>query len=222
MQSEFWDKHAEKYDDAITRHDFQYLRTIDSTAPLLKESDVLLDLGCASGEICLDLADKVLRIRGIDTSTVMIELARQKARTRKITNVDFSPSDAFDADLAENSFSAITAFSVFHLVDDLPSVLNRLYRLLAPGGLLVSLTPCLLERNWIFRTLVGLAQKSRLAPPIHGLAFDELAPLVIQSGFEIIEDELWDEHDAIRRVVARKPITQGESGEGNDNENVEM
>jgi hypothetical protein len=45
---------------------------------------------------------------------------------------------------------------------------------------------------------------------------------VIQSGFEIIEDELWDEHDAIRRVVARKPITQGESGEGNDNENVEM
>jgi ubiquinone/menaquinone biosynthesis C-methylase UbiE len=222
MQSEFWDKHAEKYDDAITRHDFQYLRTIDSTAPLLKESDVLLDLGCASGEICLDLADKVLRIRGIDTSTVMIELARQKARTRKITNVDFSPSDAFDADLAENSFSAITAFSVFHLVDDLPSVLNRLYRLLAPGGLLVSLTPCLLERNWIFRTLVGLAQKSRLAPPIHGLAFDELAPLVIQSGFEIIEDELWDEHDAIRRVVARKPITQGESGEGDDNENVEM
>jgi predicted TPR repeat methyltransferase len=82
MQSEFWDKHAEKYDDAITRHDFQYLRTIDSTAPLLKESDVLLDLGCASGEICLDLADKVLRIRGIDTSTVMIELARQKARLR--------------------------------------------------------------------------------------------------------------------------------------------
>jgi ubiquinone/menaquinone biosynthesis C-methylase UbiE len=222
MQSEFWDKRAEKYDDAITRHDLQYVRTIDSTTPLLKQSDVLLDLGCASGEICLDLADKVLRIRGIDTSTVMIELARQKARTRNITNVDFSPSDAFDADLAENSFSAITAFSVFHLVDDLPSVLNRLYRLLAPGGLLVSLTPCLLERNWIFRTLVGLAQKSRLAPPIHGLAFDELAPLMIQSGFEIIEDELWDEHDAIRRVVARKPITQGESGEGDDNENVEM
>jgi ubiquinone/menaquinone biosynthesis C-methylase UbiE len=148
MQSEFWDKHAEKYDDAITRHDFQYLRTIDSTAPLLKESDVLLDLGCASGEICLDLADKVLRIRGIDTSTVMIELARQKARTRKITNVDFSPSDAFDADLAENSFSAITAFSVFHLVDDLPSVLNRLYRLLAPGGLLVSLSACLRETGY--------------------------------------------------------------------------
>jgi ubiquinone/menaquinone biosynthesis C-methylase UbiE len=214
MQCEFWDKRAERYDDAITRHDLQYVRTIDSTTPLLKESDVLLDLGCASGEICLDLADRVSRIRGIDTSTGMIELARQKARTRNIANVDFSPSDAFDADLEEDSFSAITAFSVFHLVDDLPSVLNRLYRLLAPGGLLVSLTPCLLERNWIFRTLVGLAQKSRLAPPIRGLAFDELAPLMIQSGFEVIEDGLWDEHDAIQRVVARKPTTQDESGEG--------
>ena len=37
---------------------------------------------------------------------------------------------------------------------------------------------------------------------------------MIQGGFEVIEDELWDERDAIQRVVARKPTTQNESKEG--------
>lgn len=214
MQSDFWDKRAEKYDDEITRHDLQYLRTIDSTAPLLKESDVVLDLGCASGEMCLDLAATVSRVRGIDTSGGMIELATQKLRARDIKNADFSRSDAFDTDLENGAFSAITAFNVFHLVEDLPAVLARLYCLLTPGGLLVSQTPCLGERNWIFRTLVGLAQKSGLAPPIRGLAFDELASLMIRCGFEVIDNELWDEHDAIQRVVARKPTILDESRQG--------
>lgn len=214
MQSEFWDKRAEKYDDEITRHDLQYVRTIDSTAPLLKESDVVLDLGCASGEMCIGLAAKVSRVQGIDTSSGMIELAKQKLHARDITNANFSRTDAFDADLKNSSFSVITAFNVFHLVENLPAVLDRLYGLLMPGGLLVSQTPCLLERNWILRTLVGFAQKSRLAPPIRGLAFDELASLMTQSGFDVIDNELWDEHDAIQRVVARKPTILDESGKG--------
>jgi ubiquinone/menaquinone biosynthesis C-methylase UbiE len=160
------------------------------------------------------MAAKVSRVHGIDTSIGMIELAKQKLHARDITNADFSRTDAFDAGLENSSFSVITAFNVFHLVENLPTVLDRVHCLLMPGGLLVSQTPCLRERAWIFRTLVGFAQKSRLAPPIRGLAFDELAPLMIQSGFEVIEDELWDEHDAIQRVVARKPTTQDESGEG--------
>jgi ubiquinone/menaquinone biosynthesis C-methylase UbiE len=208
MQSDFWDKRAEKYDDEITRHDLQYLRTIENTVPLLRQSDVVLDLGCASGEMCFDLAAKVSRVQGIDTSSGMIELAKQKLRARDIENADFSQSDAFDADLENGSFSAITAFNVFHLVEDLPGVLDRLHCLLTPGGLLVSQTPCLRERNWIVRTLVGLAQKSGLAPPIRGLTFDELASLMIRSGFEIIDSELWDEDDAIQRVVATKPATK--------------
>lgn len=208
MQSEFWDKRAEKYDEEITRHDIQYRRTIKDTVPLLKETDVVLDLGCASGEMCFDLAPKVLRVQGIDTSSGMIELANQKSRARDFENVDFSRSDAFDVDLENGSFSAITAFSVFHLVENLPDVLDRLYCLLMPGGLVISQTPCLRERNWIFRTFVGLAQKTRLAPPILHLSYGDLASLMIRSGFEIVDNEQWDEDDAIQWVLARKPATK--------------
>jgi SAM-dependent methyltransferase len=205
MQHKFWDRRARKYDDEITRHDSQYIKTMQSTVPLLTETDILLDLGCASGEICLDLALLVARVHGIDTSGGMIELANQKVHERGIGNVDFSRSDAFDTSLGRCSFSTITAFNVLHLVEDLPGILDRLNDLLVPGGLLVSQTPCLRERKWIFRFLVSMAQKSGLAPPILGLAFDELETQIIQSGFEILDSGLWDEGNAMQRVVARKP-----------------
>ncbi|MDH3218745.1 MAG: class I SAM-dependent methyltransferase [Gammaproteobacteria bacterium] len=205
MQEIFWDRRARKYDDEISHHDSLYQKTLQSTETLLNDQDVLLDLGCASGEISLDLAPLVAQVHGIDTSGRMIELANQKMRARDIRNIDFSRIDAFDRSLETHSFSAITAFNVLHLVENLSGVLDRLYCLLTPGGLLVSQTPCLRERGWIFRILVRLAQKSRLCPPILNIAFDELAPLFIRSGFEILDSELWDESQSIQRVVARRP-----------------
>lgn len=205
QQHEFWDGRARKYDEEITRHNSQYTKTMQSTILLLTESDIVLDLGCASGETCLDLAPLVARVQGIDTSDGMIELANQKLCTRDIGNVDFNRSDAFDASLEPGSFSKIIAFNVLHLLEDLSGIMGRLHSLLMPGGLLISQTPCLRERKWIFRFLVDLAQKSGLAPPIQGLAFGELDSLVTRGGFEILDSELWDEDEAIRRVVARKP-----------------
>ena len=203
--SMFWDDRAQKYDEEIRRHDPLYARTINSTRSLLSDSDVVLDFGCGSGEMGLDIASDVQRVHGIDVSGKMIDLANQKVRDRKVGNADFSHVDAFDQRLVENSFSAVTAFNIFHLVDDIPGVLARLHDLLQPGGLLVSQTPCLGERNWLVRSLIGLAQRLGFAPPIHSLTFTELESLVACSGLEILENEIWDERDAIQRVVARKP-----------------
>ena len=102
------------------------------------------------------------------------------------------------------SFSAIIAFSIFHLVDDIPRVLARLNDLLRPGGLLISQTPCLGERGWIFRSLISLAQKLGLAPTIISLRIAELESLVTSGNFEIIENEIWDEKNALQWIVARK------------------
>ena len=201
----FWDNRAQKYDDEIQRHDSLYARTINSTKSLLSDSDVVLDFGCGSGEMGLDIASHIQRVHGIDTSGKMIELANEKVRDRKVGNADFSQADAFDQRLIESSFSTVTAFNIFHLVDDIPGVLARLHDLLQPGGLLVSQTPCLGERNWLVQSLIGLAQSLGFAPPIHSLTFAKLGSLVASSGFEILKNEIWDEKDAIQRVVARKP-----------------
>ena len=102
------------------------------------------------------------------------------------------------------SYSAILAFNVLHLTENAAGVLARLRDLLAPGGILISQTPCLRERRWIFRSLVALARASGMAPPILNLKFGELESLISGTGFEIVHSETWDEEEAIQRVVARK------------------
>lgn len=201
--AEFWDKRSKQYDDAISRHDFPFDRTIERTKELLSRSDVLLDYGCGSGEFCLELAACVRRVYGIDTSTGMIDLAKGKVHERQIDNAIFDQTDLFGRNLDRQSFSSALAFSIFHLVDDVSTVLARLNDLLEPGGLLISETPCLGEKNWLFRSLISLAHKPGLLPKIRSLSRDELESAVTGNGFEIIESEIWDSKHASLWIVAR-------------------
>ncbi len=200
----FWDKRSKKYDDNVKKHDSLYEKTIDSTQSLLTNSDVVLDFACASGEMSLDIAPHVQRVHGIDLSVKMIELANQKARDRQVGNINFDQMDAFDQRLVSNSFSAVVAFNIFHLLYDAPKVLARLNNLLPTEGLLISQTPCLGERSWFFRSLISRAQKLRIAPTICSLTIVELESLVSTSGFEIFETKIWDEKNAVQWIVARK------------------
>lgn len=204
MSVKMWDKRARNYDDAIKNHDDVYDKTIESTKALLSRSDVVLDFACASGEISLDIAAYIRRIHGIDTSAKMIELAKNKSLNRQVDSIRFDQIDVFDPSLARFSFSAIIAFSIFHLVDDAQKVLARLNDLMAAGGLLITQTPCLGERGWFFKSLIGLAQKVGVAPYIRNLNITELESLVSSSGFEIIENVIWDEKNAVQWIVARK------------------
>lgn len=201
---EFWDKRAKNYDDKVREHDVSYDRTIEGAKSLLCSSDVVLDVGCASGEMSLDIAPYVKSIHGIDVSGKMIQLARQKALDRQVSNVSFSQGDAIDEGLSRRSFSAIIAFNVFHLLDDVSKTLLRLDELLSSGGLLVSQTPCLGERNWIFRSFISLAQKVGLVPPIRSLTVAELESLVSDAKFGILESTMWDEKFAVQWIAARK------------------
>ncbi len=200
----FWDKKSKNYDKNIKKYNFVYKKTIDSARSLLTNSDVVLDFACGTGAISLDIAPHVQKVLGIDLSEKMIALANKKVRERHIDNASFSQIDAFDQRLESNSFSAILAFHIFHLVDDAPKVLTRLNDLLAPGGLLISQTPCLSERGWLFRSMIGLAQKLGVAPPIRNFRIPELESLVSSTNFEIIETKILWEKYSDEWIAARK------------------
>ncbi len=204
MTAKFWDKRAQKYNDGIEKHDAVYMQTAESTKSLLSTSDVVLDLGCASGDFSLDIAPRVQRVRGIDTSPKMIAIATEKASERSADNVTFSPTDLFDRSLDGHGYTVVLAFNVLHLVEDVSAVLGRINRLLPTGALLISQTPCLGERGPLFRWLVGFAQKVKIAPPILSLSIHELERETAGAGFEIAESKEWDPKNAIHWIVARK------------------
>jgi len=204
MKATFWDKRSKSYEEDIKKHDSLYIKTIDSTVSLLTESDVVLDFACASGEYSLDIAPHVQRLQGIDLSLKMIELANQKARDRQVANVSFGQIVAFDQSLESDSFSAVIAFNIIHLLEDAPRVLARLNDLLAAKGLLISKTPCLGERNWFVRSMINLIQKLGFVPPVRNLTIAELESLVSNGNFEILESKMWDQENGVQWLVARK------------------
>lgn len=204
MSATFWDKRSLSYDEGIQNHDGAFDQTIASTKSLLSPSDIVLDVGCASGEYSLDLAPHVQHIHGIDVSQKMIELADQKALHRQINNIRFCQMDVLDPSLTEQSFSIVIAFNVLHLVDDIPQVLSRLHSLLKPGGLIISQTPCLEQMGFILRGFIGLAQKVGLAPKVLSLSSCRLEQLLSHHQFAIEENKPWDVQHVTQWIIARK------------------
>lgn len=204
MTAKFWDKRAEKYDGLVRKHDADYLRTIASAKSLLSTSDVVLDIGCATGEYSLDIAPFVQRVHGIDTSANMIALATKKASDRSIGNATFSAADVFDRSLAAHGYTAVLAFSVLHLVEEIRPVLGRINELLPKGEWLISQTPCLSESSFLFKWFIGVARKVKIVPPILSFTALELEATIAGEGFDIAESELWDRRKAINWIVARK------------------
>ncbi len=202
-QSEFWDKRSDKYDINIRGENF-FAPTIEKTKTLLNESDVVLDVGCATGEIGLEIANFVKHVHGIDTSKVMIDKAKSKAEERKINNVEFDCLDVDAQSIERESYNKVFAFNIFHLVDNPTLAINRMSELLCESGYVVSETPCLGERGWLFRVLITVFVKVGMAPPILGLSYRRIKQMFLDNKFEIIQEEILDNKDKVIWIVAKK------------------
>lgn len=204
MSNTFWDKTADKYDRSIQSHDAGYDRLIDWTTARLNEADMVLDFGCASGEMSLDIAKHVRRIHGIDLSGRMIALAKQKAQAAAVDNVTFDQSDLSALALVGEGYTAVVALNVLHLVDDLPAVMAQLNALLPSGGLLISQTPCLGEGQRLVRSLLKVTQTVGLTPRVLSLTVSTLEAEICRHDFEIVDSQRWDETEPVQWIVARK------------------
>jgi ubiquinone/menaquinone biosynthesis C-methylase UbiE len=189
-----WDKIADNYDKSEKRFEPIHNKTIENTRKYLKASDSVLDYGCGTGTKALELAGCVKRIQGIDISSKMIERAKRKAVENKIENVDFTHAIIFDERYKRESFDVIMAFSILHALEDHKQVLQRINELLRPGGLFISVTPCLKEkmaiRNRLELSFFRLLIIIRVFPNIlTRFKIPELEGLLISGNFQIIETE---------------------------------
>ena len=147
----FWDRVARKYAKHPIKDLAGYERTIARTRELLGKDDSVLEIGCGTGTSALLLAPAVHRILATDVSGEMIAIAREKVAAQAITNVELAVAAATEPPAAGGPFDAVLAFNVLHLVTDCPATLQHVHRLLKPGGLFISKTPCLSEMNVLIR-----------------------------------------------------------------------
>lgn len=199
----YWNKRAHLYDGGLTKGP-NYANRIERAAALIKDTDNVLDVGCASGDITLDIAPHAHQIQGIDQSARMIELANQKAKDRGTDNARFSHMDAFNPSLAEGSFQVITAVSVIHFLKDTPATFARLHGLLAPGGHLLIETPCIGEWSLRRRIRVRMKMITGKSPKIRIMKVAELESMITTVGFEILESKIYNPVSRLQCILARK------------------
>jgi 2-polyprenyl-3-methyl-5-hydroxy-6-metoxy-1,4-benzoquinol methylase len=187
-----WDKLANNWDTPGVSLGENDLKIIKQAKKNLNTNSIVLDYGCATGSIAIEIAGMVKEVHGIDISSNMIGIAVKKAGDCKIANVNFMKATIFDERLHQESYDLILSLSILHLVNDLPQVINRINQLLKPGGVFISATPCLGENTFSSR-LTGipllLLSKIRILPHINFFNVSRLETLISSENFEIIETE---------------------------------
>ncbi|HOC91791.1 MAG TPA: class I SAM-dependent methyltransferase [bacterium] len=94
-----------------------------------------LDIGCGSGIMASALAGSFVEVVGVDISQAMLDIAK---RLRNLPNIRYLKLDAVELPEGEK-YDYIVSRTTFHHIDDIPSLLRRLQKMLNPEGRIVIL-----------------------------------------------------------------------------------
>jgi ubiquinone/menaquinone biosynthesis C-methylase UbiE len=202
----FWDRAAQKYAADPIKDMAGYEKTIARTAALLNRDDRVFEFGCGTGTTALKLAGYVETLEATDISSEMIAIAQDKASRANISNVSFRQATLESPLLEDESYDAVLGFNTLHLLRDLPGSLRHVHRILKPGGLFISKTPCLRDASKLIQWFVPVATYFGKAPYVGMFTAHELRSEVVKADFDINAQEKHGSKSADFRsfIVGRK------------------
>ena len=104
----------------------------------LTGQDVVVDLGCGTGQLTLPMAARVRAVVGVDPEPDMLQRARRAARERDVRNVSWLIGADTDITalrdlLGDHSVAAVTAGQALHWMDH-QALFRAVIPLVRPGG----------------------------------------------------------------------------------------
>lgn len=112
-------------------------RIAENHALALCASGKAADLGCGSGRLAIELAQRAagLHVTGVDLSNALLNEARQNAAAAGLTSrTSFRTGDAASTPFADGSLDLVVSTLSLHHWSDPIAVLNEVARILKPGG----------------------------------------------------------------------------------------
>ena len=103
-----------------------------------RPGDRALDLACGTGDISFEIAERGARVIGLDITARMIEIARAKRRIGRARAV-FLVGDMMSLPFPDGRFDVATVGYGIRNVPTIDIALGEIYRVLAPGGRVLSL-----------------------------------------------------------------------------------
>lgn len=151
-----WDLMAFFYDQFFIRFPpYQKLQKeiIENLNSPPNSSECLLDAGCGTGIISIELAQRGYLVVGVDRSLEMLGRAHNKKEKKSLDNLFFLERDLnTQINLPEYSFNKILMIHSLYLMNDPKATLQKLASALPQGGEIFMCNPCrslTLKELWV-------------------------------------------------------------------------
>ena len=171
------------HDTFSFRGKFRELRQRTASLARLQPGDAVLDVGCGTGTLAMEVARRVGRagrVAGVDPGTEQIARARSKAARRHVP-IEFQIGVIEQLPFPDQTFDVVFSTLMMH---HLPASLKRqgladIARVLKPGGRLV------------IADFTRKQERQGKAARFHagGSSMHDLAALVKDAGFSVVETE---------------------------------
>lgn len=150
--AEYNDKLAPVY-DKVTKGEFKWLAPKKIAEKLLfftKKGDIVLDLGCGTGQSAKPFVKKGCKVVGIDISSEMLKIAKKKYRFLKLYKYDLE--NGLDRrDFGNNLFDVVIAVGILEFLKNFKKIIKEIAELTKPGGY-IAFTYEVLLKNYKFQS----------------------------------------------------------------------
>ena len=191
----FWDKIAERYSRRPIPDQAAYQKKLQVTRGYLQSDMEVLEFGCGTGSTAITHAPYVKHIHAIDISPKMIEIAQGKADAKTVTNVTFERSSISEFSVPDRTLDAVLGLSILHLLENKEDVISKVHRMLKPGGIFVTSTPCLGDTMKFLKVVAPIGQFFGLMPLVKVFTTEELEDALANGDFERVRPPLDILHD---------------------------
>ncbi len=151
----------------------------------------VLDIGTGTGNIAIESAEIIGaggKVIGVDLSTQMLDIARDKIKVLGLNNVEFQLADAEELSYSANSFDRILCANTFPWMENKLATLRIWYKFLKPGGVIAIHTPA--DTAYIGQVILRSVLEKyglKLEPSNRIGSIETCQKLFVNAGFEDID-----------------------------------
>ena len=138
----YWNRHARNYDRSMAVLGKPLPRMLRLIAEAIDGRERVLEVAAGTGLVTATVAQEAREVVATDYAAEMVARLQSRVRAAGLNNVAVEQADLYQLRFEAQSFDAVIAANVLHLVPDLPGALAALRRVVKPGGVLVLPTFC--------------------------------------------------------------------------------
>ena len=135
IQKRDFNKEAASWDEVPHRVKLvqDIAKAISNEVTLAPDADVL-DFGCGTGLLSLQLRPLVRSVTGVDNSQGMLDVLKKKIDNQNLTNIRIQYRDVEKGDALEGCYHLVVSSMTLHHIKKIELLLEQFYRICAPCG----------------------------------------------------------------------------------------